>query len=170
MVLEHEPDRAPFGRHPRSACRVVENDAVEGDVTVVDRDESRQRGEQGGLPRAVRPQEDHRLTGADAELDVEVQHAAADAHVGVEAHTRSQRSRSVASTTMDTMTSTRLSAIAASGLLSKAKKMAKGMVWVLPCRLPAKVIVAPNSPRARAQLSAAPATREGAMSGRVTRR
>ena len=44
------------------------------------------------------------------------------------------------------------------------------MVWVRPGKLPAKVIVAPNSPRARAQHSTAPAASEGATSGSVTRR
>src|SRR4051794_8827860 len=44
------------------------------------------------------------------------------------------------------------------------------MVRVTPCRLPAKVIVAPNSPSALAQHSTAPATRAGRISGSVTRR
>ena len=44
------------------------------------------------------------------------------------------------------------------------------MVWVRPGRFPAKVIVAPNSPRARAQVSTVPAASEGQMSGSVTRR
>ena len=39
--------------------------------------------------------------------------------------------------------------------------MACGMVWVRPGRLPAKVMVAPNSPSARAQHRAAPATSDG---------
>src|ERR1700735_3473345 len=45
-----------------------------------------------------------------------------------------------------------------------------GIVSVWPGKLPAKVIVAPNSPSARAQHNTAPAPREGAMSGTVTRR
>ena len=44
------------------------------------------------------------------------------------------------------------------------------MVWVRPGKLPAKVIVAPNSPSARAQHSTAPAPSDGPTSGRVTRR
>ena len=48
--------------------------------------------------------------------------------------------------------------------------MASGMVWVTPGRLPAKVIVAPNSPSARAQVSTVPAASEGQISGSVTRR
>src|SRR3954454_18379554 len=44
------------------------------------------------------------------------------------------------------------------------------MVCVVPGKLPAKVIVAPNSPSARAQHRTAPAATPGATSGRVTRR
>src|SRR3954462_2492922 len=44
------------------------------------------------------------------------------------------------------------------------------MVCVRPGKLPAKVMVAPNSPSARAQHSTAPAPIPGAISGRVTRR
>ena len=44
------------------------------------------------------------------------------------------------------------------------------MVCVRPGKLPANVIVAPNSPSARAQHSTPPATSEGATSGSVTRR
>src|ERR1700723_1700813 len=45
-----------------------------------------------------------------------------------------------------------------------------GMVSVRPGKLPAKVMVAPNSPSARAQHSTAPAPSDGATSGTVTRR
>ena len=44
------------------------------------------------------------------------------------------------------------------------------MVWVTPGQLPANVMVAPNSPSARAQQSTAPAAMPGATSGSVTRR
>jgi hypothetical protein len=43
------------------------------------------------------------------------------------------------------------------------------MVSVWPGKLPANVMVAPNSPRARAQHSTAPAPRDGATMGTVTR-
>ena len=48
--------------------------------------------------------------------------------------------------------------------------MAEGRVCVWPGMFDTKVIVAPNSPRARAQHSTAPAASEGAISGTVTRR
>ena len=44
------------------------------------------------------------------------------------------------------------------------------MVCVRPGKLPANVIVAPNSPSARAQQSTAPAASDGPISGTVTRR
>src|SRR3989442_1674558 len=44
------------------------------------------------------------------------------------------------------------------------------MVRVVPARLPAKVIVAPNSPSARAQHRTAPAATDGPTIGSVTRR
>ena len=44
------------------------------------------------------------------------------------------------------------------------------MVWVRPERLPANVIVAPNSPSARAQASTAPAAIDGHTMGSVTLR
>src|SRR5690606_14803665 len=80
------------------------------------------------------------------------------------------RSRSATSTPRETSTITRLMATAVSRSLSSATNTAKGMVWVRPCRLPANVTVAPNSPNARAQVSSRPDTRDGAIIGSVTRR
>jgi hypothetical protein len=62
------------------------------------------------------------------------------------------------------------STIAASTSLCSARYTASGMVWVTPGMLPANVMVAPNSPSARAQLMAAPASSDGAASGTRTRR
>lgn len=58
--------------------------------------------------------------------------------------------------------------VAASGLSWRSRYTWSGRVWVVPGRFPAKVMVAPNSPSARAQVSAAPAARPGATMGRVT--
>ncbi len=60
--------------------------------------------------------------------------------------------------------------MAASRSLWSARYTASGIVWVTPGMLPAKVMVAPNSPSARAQLIAAPAKSDGAASGASTRR
>ena len=46
--------------------------------------------------------------------------------------------------------------------------MANGIVCVTPGKLPANMIVAPNSPRARAQVMTAPAPKLGKAIGRVT--
>ncbi len=48
--------------------------------------------------------------------------------------------------------------------------MASGIVCVVPGKLPANVIVAPNSPSARAHASTAPAISAGRIAGSVTRR
>lgn len=58
--------------------------------------------------------------------------------------------------------------VAASGRSWSSRYTWSGRVWVVPGRFPAKVMVAPNSPSARAQVRAAPATRPGATIGRVT--
>ena len=47
--------------------------------------------------------------------------------------------------------------------------MARGIVWVRPRKEPANMMVAPNSPRARAQHSTAPASSAGKARGTVTR-
>ena len=71
---------------------------------------------------------------------------------------------------IETASSTRLSTIADPGSVSSARYTASGIVCVTPLKLPAKVIVAPNSPSARAHVSAAPAASDGAIAGSVTRR
>ncbi|CAI4166363.1 hypothetical protein CCOS2040_14690 [Streptomyces albidoflavus] len=58
--------------------------------------------------------------------------------------------------------------VAASGESWRRRYTWSGRVWVAPGRFPAKVIVAPNSPSARAQVRAAPAASAGASSGSVT--
>ncbi len=50
----------------------------------------------------------------------------------------------------------------------KLAKMASGSVCETPARLPANMIVAPNSPSARAQAITAPPSRAGNASGTVT--
>src|SRR5215211_1257541 len=101
---------------------------------------------------------------------VDGERSEADADASVETHAGNQRSRSDTSTTTDTASSTRLSAIAPPRLVWSSTKIASGMVCVSPWRFPANRIVAPNSPSARAHVSAAPATSDGAISGSTTRR
>ncbi len=75
-----------------------------------------------------------------------------------------------ARTTTEIVRRTRLSTIAEPGSTSSARYTASGMVCVTPLKLPANVIVAPNSPSARAHVSAAPAASDGPIAGSVTRR
>ena len=58
---------------------------------------------------------------------------------------------------------------AVSRLVSMALMMANGIVWVLPVRFPANMIVAPNSDIARAHDRASPVRSDGAAKGIVTR-
>ena len=58
--------------------------------------------------------------------------------------------------------------MAAPGSVCRASKTASGSVCVRPWRLPANVIVAPNSPSARAHASTAPATSCGRSNGSTT--
>ena len=61
-------------------------------------------------------------------------------------------------------------AIAVPRLVSSAVIIARGKVWVLPVKLPANMMVAPNSERALAQARAIPVSKEGAARGKVIRR
>src|ERR1700674_2339473 len=81
----------------------------------------------------------------------------------------SQRCLSPTSTTSEISSSTRLRMNDASWFVSRSRYTASGIVCVRPGKFPANVIVAPNSPSARAQQSTAPAMSEGRTSGRVTR-
>ena len=65
--------------------------------------------------------------------------------------------------------STIANTIACSGFDSNARYTARGMVCVLPGKFPANVIVAPNSPSARAHERTAPAINAGRIVGSVTR-
>ena len=78
----------------------------------------------------------------------------------VEIFFKAGQSRFLTPTTL-TASSTMLSAIATDRSDSSAVYTASGMVCVTPGKLPANVMVAPNSPSARAHESTAPATRAG---------
>ena len=53
-------------------------------------------------------------------------------------------------------------------LVSKPVKITSGIVCVKPCRLPAKMMVAQNSPNARAQLRISPFSMDRTASGTIT--
>ena len=88
---------------------------------LVERDEPGQRVQQGRLAAAVRTEDGDRLAGVDREVDVELEGAAPNAHARLEAHgCSSQRPRMMMRIVSETASSTRLSAIPASGRLSSS--------------------------------------------------
>src|SRR5690606_21730799 len=189
IVLEHHADAAAL-RRQRAQIRAVQPDLATGH-----RDETRQGAQRGALARPVRPEQRHDLPrpGGQHEIQLErppphheprIQPPARFTDRGPRGGTTRHPPRSTsaysgppihrplssASTATETASRTRLSTIAASGSVSSARQTASGIVCVRPGKLPANVIVAPNSPSARAQHSTAPATTPGATSGSVTRR
>ena len=130
VVLEDEPDRPPGGLHEGSRVRVVQHLPRQRDAPGGDGGQARHRAEQCGLPGPVRPQQAEDLAAGGGEADREGETAAADLGVEDEAIAapmrheseppRSQWSRRETSTMMETSSSTRLSAIAASGSVSSA--------------------------------------------------
>src|SRR5260370_13789287 len=123
-----------------------------------------------GLTRPVRAQQSHHLSLLNGDGHVEVQGSESEADGGIKAHAEpSQRSLRPTKTTNETSRRTRLRMKEDSGLVSRRRYTANGTVWVTPGRLPANVIVAPNSPSARAQHKTEPAKTDGPISGSVTR-
>ncbi len=79
-----------------------------------------------------------------------------------------QRPRNAISTIIAMARSSSDTEVAASGESWSSRYTWSGRVCVVPGRFPAKVMVAPNSPSARAQVRAAPAISPGATIGSVT--
>src|SRR5690606_18899405 len=170
-VLEDHADAPLLRRDEHARRRVVPHLATEGDASRGDREQPGDRRHRGRLPRTIGAEQRDGVPLRRRESQLEVETVAPDLEVEVEAHNALvHRSRSATSTPRETSTITRLMATAVSRSLSSATNTAKGMVWVRPCRLPANVTVAPNSPNARAQVSSRPDTRDGAIIGSVTRR
>src|SRR5581483_6200274 len=171
QVLECDRDRALLGGHEDARGRIVERHAVDPKRAGVERDQAGERVHDRRLAGAVRAEERDQLAARDRELDVEIELAATHPEPCLDAHSASKkRRRSATRTPSDTASSTTLKRIPASGRLSSDTYTSSGSVCVLPGKLPANVMVAPNSPSARAQASAAPATSAGRRSGSVTRR
>ncbi len=168
VVLEHDADAAaaPGRRTPRSPGR--RGCGRRGRCGRHRAGGARPALDSGRLAGAVRAEQRHGLAAADVELDVE-----REARRPVDDRGR-RRPRATHGARRPTsgraapparrgrrQRSTRLIATAVSRSDSRATNTASGRVWVRPGRLPAKVIVAPNSPRARAQASTAPARSDG---------
>src|SRR5262249_41660402 len=130
VVLEDEADRPPRRLDKGSLLRVVHDLPGERDAPGGNRHQPRHCGEQGGLPGPVRPQHTEDLTGCRGQADREHETAPPDLGIDDQAVAapvphdteppRSQRSRRETSTITETSSSTRLSAIAASGSVSSA--------------------------------------------------
>lgn len=134
IVLEDHADRTGLGR------RTVQRGPVEAQMTAGERGEPGQRAQRGGLPGTVGPEQRDDVTGRGGQRHVESEGTALHDETGVEAVAAYgvgdgagggavdvghdaviQRSRSPASTAIDTASSTRLSAIAAAGSLCNAR-------------------------------------------------
>ena len=139
VVLEDETHGAPRRLDEDPAVGVVERRAAQDDAAGRHRGQARHRPEQRALPGAVGSEHGQHLAGRGRERGPQGEPAAGHAGVddqpvgarqrrpvrcGRRAHPsappRSQRSRSVTSTTTDTSSSTRLSRMAASGSVSRA--------------------------------------------------
>src|SRR5215472_17535803 len=121
IVLEDDAHRAALGRQPNTAGDVFEDLAVELDPSGVQRLKTCQRPEQRRLAGAVGTEQSHNLPFCDHKPYVETETAEHQLDIGLQAQTASQRSRSAASTVIETATRTRLSMIAASGRVSSSR-------------------------------------------------
>src|SRR5262249_14559926 len=121
IVLEDDGDRTALGRQPNTAGDVFEDLAVELDPSGIQRLKTCQRAQQRRLAGAVGTEQAHNLSLGDHELNVKLETAEHQLDVGPQAQRASQRSRSAASTVIETATSTRLSMIAASGRVSSSR-------------------------------------------------
>src|SRR5215472_13272785 len=138
VVLEDETDRPRGGLGKGSRLGVVHDLPGQGDAPGGDGGQASYGAEQGGFPGPVRPEHAENLPGCRGEGDREGETAAPDLGIDDEARTaswrhwteppRSQRSRRETRMTTETRSSTRLSAIAASGLVSSARYTAMGIV------------------------------------------
>lgn len=159
-------DRKTIGGDEHPGVGVVDDGAVECDPPRVDRQQPGNGGDCGRLARPL----GHGLSGFDRQVDIEQESIgpSKDDACGEAGNGQSalhQRLRRAVRTTKDTTTMRRLMATAASRSLSRATNTASGSVWVLPWRFPAKVMVAPNSPKARAQVSTSPDRSDGPNHG-----
>src|SRR4029077_12683706 len=101
--------------------------------------------------------------------DVDHQAQSADRNIHRVRRPRLARAPDPSSAPYATHASTTEIVTAASMSDCAATYAASGMVCVTPGKLPAKVIVAPNSPRPRAAAIASPARRAGSAAGKVMR-
>ena len=132
------------------------------------------------LPAPFGPSRATTSPGATLQLDLEIERAqlqpdpcgrASRRHLHRPVRPRRTTGRAGSTSTPNEMAiSTRPARSPPRGSSRSERYTASGIVCVVPGKLPANVIVAPNSPSARAQASTAPATSAGRIAGSVTRR
>ncbi len=122
VVLEHDTDRALLCREPDAGGVVLPGPLANAHMTARGRQQSGDDPQRGRLPGAVWTQQrKHRATGnVDVRVEPPLRSLDDDVRVRV-GHARSQRSRSPARIATETTSSTRLSAMAASGLSCSAR-------------------------------------------------
>ena len=156
-ILEHDADASVLGRDVDAVVRIVEDAAVERDPAEVRWRRPAIAPTSVDLPAPLGPRS--------ATVPGPAVNAASTANPP--AWTRTSTSRVIAPATDPAWRPARRRrpppagseiTMAAPGSVCRASKTASGSVCVRPWRLPANVIVAPNSPSARAHASTAPAT------------
>ena len=139
VVLEHHADRALLGGHEQVGIAVIEALSVERDMACGEHGEAGQCAEQGRLARSVGTEHSEDFARGDGEVDIQAERTqfdrtlhdqscgfhrvvspSSDGVAHADGDPRSQRSRSAARTITATSSRTRLSAVAASGSVSKA--------------------------------------------------
>ena len=172
VVLEHDADRAPLGRDEHVGRR--RRGRRRRARCARDRAATRPASARSNvvLPAPFGPSTATVSPSADLQLGVEVERAEAEPDLRASRLIRHRASdRGGTRARRRTPRAARGSSRSRpAGSTRAGGRPRAAVVWVRPWMLPANVIVAPNSPSARAHASAAPATSPGAMSGSVTRR
>ena len=121
VVLEDQANVPALGWYTQSRGRILQHFVVQGDRAGGERLKAGEPAKHGGLARTIGAEERHDLAGPDVQVYVETESRAVDAHLRLQAHALgTHRLRSAARTATDTTRSSRLSTIAASGLVSSA--------------------------------------------------
>ena len=178
-VLEHHRDRTLLGRHEHARGRVVEHHTVERIDPRRSARARRSRAAASSCPAPFGPTSTTSSSACDVQLDVEVQRSELHLDAGTQYRVRGRAGGDghEAAAPIGRAPNTRRPTTrqhrdrdreqheaqhdGRAAVLSSARYTASGIVWVTPLKLPANVIVAPNSPSARAHVSAAPAASDG---------
>src|SRR5204862_2621004 len=156
VVLGQIPRMASFGAEVDAPSGVKPQLTAEGDAAGTRTLETGNRAQQRRLTGARGTDQADGL-GADAQCCAKLERSPGKDDVDVELIHERISSLDVKRIAALTIINRTPIAIAWSRLASNREYTASGSVWVLPCRLPANRIVAPNSPTPRANATAAAA-------------